>query len=207
MKNHARKLQSGMTLLEVLIATSILAVISALAFLSIDNMVKAKSTLNEHTEQLNRVNLALYLLQNDLQFAYSSQQNGLLEAEFTGNSQGFTLLQHKGQTVTSPRIERSPQSISQPLQKVRWHINSQQLVRSVLPAYSVNSGTSSWQPQPLLEVSRFSCAYINDAGNRSGQWPNSSFENALLPRSIQCLITTESDMDYEINITPWQKIW
>lgn len=206
MKPGSVKLQSGMTLLEVLIATSILAVISAMAFLSIDNMVKAKTTLNANTEQLNQINLALYLIQNDLQFAFSSQQNNLTEAEFTGDGRSFTLLQHKGQTVTSLRIEQSRDSANQPLQKVRWYVNNQQLIRAVLPAHNVGYG-SGWQQRPLLAVSEFNCVYINDAGSRSGQWPNSSFENAVLPRSIQCLITTESDMEFEINITPWQKIW
>lgn len=206
MINRGLSQQQGMTLLEVLIATAILTIISALAFLSIDNMVKAKTTLNEHTEQLNLANLTYFLLQNDLQFAVSSQQSGIAEAEFVGNAQDFTLIRFKGQTATSSRISQSNKQLNQPLQKVRWYINDQHLTRAVMSAHEVGYG-QSWQQRQLLKVKTFSCAYQNAAGNFDNQWPKQAHETALLPKSIQCLITTADDGVTEFNVTPWQQIW
>ncbi len=206
MKSVALQKQTGMTLLEVLIATAILTIISAMAFLSIDNMVKAKITLNEHTEQLNQANLAFYWLQNDLQFAVSSEQYGLTEAEFIGNMQSFTLTRFKGQTATSTRISNNQTSIDQPLQKVSWYVRDQQLVRAVLPAHSAGYGENG-QARALLPIESFACSYQNAAGIRSNQWPNERRENGQLPYRIQCLVVTKSGQSNEFNIIPWQKIW
>ena len=194
-----------MTLLEVLIAVSILTVISALAFISIDNMVKAKSALNEHTEQLNQANLTYYLLQNDMQFAVSSQNSQLQEAEFVGNAQGFSLLQYKGQMVSSDRIEQARQLLNQPLQQVRWYIRNNQLWRSVTPSHH-NGYSPNGQERPMLKVKTFSCSYTDDAGNNHSQWPNNEFENSRLPTIIRCLLETDRGLVSEFNLTPWQKI-
>ncbi len=206
MKSPTLIKQMGMTLLEVLIATGILTVISAMAFLSIDNMVRSKTILNQQTEQLNQTNLAFYLLQNDLQFAISSQQLGVAEAEFVGGIQSFTLTRFKRQIATSPRVEDHNAAINQPLQKVRWYIRDQQLERAVLPAHSTGYG-ENWQTRTLLPIESFNCSYQNAAGVSSNQWPNEGGENGMLPNSIQCLVVTESGQANEFNVVPWEKIW
>ncbi|MCB1582349.1 MAG: prepilin-type N-terminal cleavage/methylation domain-containing protein [Xanthomonadales bacterium] len=206
MKVLATRKQTGMTLLEVLIATAILTIISAMAFLSIDNMVKARATLNQHTRQLNENNLAFYLFQNDLQYAISSQQFNLPEAEFIGSAQGFTLIQFRSQTATSPRIQNNQQTITQPLQKIRWYVNNRQLTRTVQPLHSSGYGRRE-QSRSLLAVDTFSCNYLDVAGNSYNQWPNQSSENSTLPSKVQCLITTDNGLIHEFSIIPWQQIW
>ncbi len=195
-----------MTLLEVLVATGILAVISTMAFISIDNMVRSKATLSEHTKQLNQTNLAYYLLQNDLQFAVSSQQLSLQAAEFKGTAQSFSLLKFKDQIATSPRIEQTHSGVSQPIQRVRWYLRDQYLFRAVQPAHASHQ-IGHWQERQVLAIESFNCSYRNVVGVDLNSWPNTANENSQLPQSIQCLIVSSDGLETELQVSPWQSIW
>ncbi len=205
--NHlSLKQQSGMTLLEVLVATGILAVISVMAFISIDNMARSKSILNEHTQQLNQTNLAYYLLQNDLQFAVSSQQLNLQNPEFIGGSQNLSLLKFKDQIANSSRIEKFQSSVVQPIQRIRWYVRDQHLVRAVQPAHAT-VGAGNWQERKLLPIQSFSCSYRNLVGMDLNEWPNSQSENSTLPETIQCVIVSAAGLETDLQVAPWQSIW
>lgn len=206
MKHSSLLQQGGMTLLEVLVATGILAIMSAMAFISIDNMVRSKTTLKEHTKQLNQTNLAFYLLQNDLQFAVSSQQLNLLKPEFVGAAQSFSLLKYKDQMATSSRIEQAQPTVVQPIQKIRWYVRDNHLVRAIQPAHA-SQGFGQWQERKLLLIKSFSCSYRNLVGLDLSHWPNNQSENNKLPRTIQCLVVSATGLETELQVTPWQSIW
>jgi len=198
--------QAGMTLLEVLVATGILAIISVMAFVSIDNMVRAKTILNEHTRQLNQSNLAFYLLQNDLQFAVSSQQLNLQQAEFSGNSQSFSLIKFQDQIATSSRIEQAHSTTVHPLQRVRWFLRDNHLYRAVQAAHATQN-LGQWQERKLLKVKSFNCNYKDLVGSDLNQWPNDQTQNSQLPKSIQCLIVSAAGLETNLLVTPWQSLW
>jgi type II secretion system protein J len=207
MNHQSRKMQMGMTLLELLVATGILAVISTMAFMSIDNLIRSKAILDEHSNQLNQTNLAYYLMQNDLQFAVSNQQLNLQIPEFTGATQNFSLLKFTDQVARSSRIETTPQSRrQQPLQRIRWYVRDEYLVRSVQPAHS-NQGQTNWQEMKLLPINSLNCRYKNQVGIETSSWPNSTAENSALPQSIQCSITSAEGLQTDLQVTPWKSIW
>ncbi len=198
--------QAGMTLLEVLVATGILAVISSLAFISIDNMVRSKSLLSEHTDQLNQHNLAFFLLQNDLQFAVSSQQLNVSKPEFVGSSQSFSLLKFQDKQASSSRIDQAQSNLIQPVQRIRWYVKNKFLVRAVQASY-VPQSQLNWQERNMMAVQSFSCSYRNQVGIDSSSWPNTQTDNSQLPQTTQCLIVTEDGSESTLQITPWQVLW
>jgi len=204
MKSLAK--QSGMTLLEVLVATSILAVISAMAFLTIDNMVRAKTSLKEHTDALNQQNRALFVLQNDLQMAVSSQQLGVPNAEFIADSRSISLLRYKNELAISSKIQGTQVQDQTVMRRVKWYVRDKHLIRAVQPAHQ-NIQFDSKQEQVLIDVKGFICDYIGDSGDTVNRWPNSLRENSQVPRVIRCTLVTQNDQTSVIKVTPWQAIW
>jgi prepilin-type N-terminal cleavage/methylation domain-containing protein len=143
--------QIGMTLLEVLVATTILTILSALAFVSIDNMVNAKALIKLHTDQLNQDTLGFYQIQNDLQFAVSDRQLNIINPEFIGSSQGFSLLRYQSPAATSSRIEQSQVTVFNSLKRVKWYLKGQHLIRASQSAYGIDNGVN-WQERSYYIV-------------------------------------------------------
>ncbi len=199
--------QQGMTLLEVLVATGILAVISGMAFLSIDNMVKAKASLSEAITEINQANLAQYQFQTDIQMAVSSQQRipPPLQPEFQANAQTITLLRYRSAQVPVPRVREQRRQQHIPLMRVRWYIRNDQWYRATQQADSpVNS--NQWLEQPMLDLKSLSCEFANQAGLMQSVWPNSPAENSQLPKQILCQLHTSDNQRTVLKLTPWQHV-
>ncbi len=202
--------QQGMTLLEVLVATGILAVISALAFVSINNLAEAKRALHEKVEALNQTNLTFYTLLNDLQLAVSSNQtfNQDAVAEFMANSQSITLLRFAN--ATAPLSRQVPRSnVAKParqgLIRVKWYVRNNQWFRATQPAAAPLS-SNQWQTQMMHDLDFLNCQFQNKAGVMQAVWPNNVTENAYLPDIIRCEIQTEENQNTVLNIVPWQHL-
>ncbi|GJM05903.1 MAG: hypothetical protein DHS20C09_18990 [marine bacterium B5-7] len=197
--------QQGMTLLEVLVATAILAIISGLAFLSLDNLVKSKASLDAKTEELNQLNLAQFMFQNDLQMAISSQQTQVIseQQDFIGNSQIMTFLRYNNPQVANGRETRLSNALPKPMIRVKWMIRNQQWVRATQNALSpLNS--NQWQEQVMLELDSLNCSYQSRSGLMQTTWPNTRFENSQLPESIHCQIQSKNEQRSVLKIVPWQ---
>ncbi len=215
MVNLHRKNQSGMTLLEVLVATSILAVIASLAFVSLDNLAGSKQTLDAKTKQLNQANLAQYILQTDLQMAVGSVAPlpSNTPNEFVGSSQGFSLVRYRNALVQSGRSSkrqtsqytRGSQLQDQPMIRVRWYMRNNQWFRATQSAFSpVNS--NQWSERPMMTLKSLNCSYQNVAGLIQPSWPNSPIEQGKLPELISCQIHSDEDLKSVIKVVPWQKM-
>ena len=204
--------QQGMTLLEVLVATGILVVISSMAFLSLDTLVKAKQSLQQTTEQLNQSNLAQFQLQNDIQMAITSNQAlAVLPApEFIADSQSITLLRYRNATVPNQRNKRdnnqsTRQRVSnQRLIRVRWYVRNNQWYRASQSA-AIPLRSNQWQERPMLAIKSLNCSYQNTAGLMQSIWPNSQSQNAQMPEMVQCQVQLANDQASVLKLVPWQR--
>ncbi|MCX7554770.1 type II secretion system protein [Marinicella sp. S1101] len=200
--------QQGMTLLEVLVAAGILAVISAMAFMSIDTLASAKASLDAKNKILNNENLAVYLFQTDLQMATSSQQyvNNLSQGEFIANSQSLTFLKY--QSVLAPvkrtRLESRNSNLKTPLIRVRWYVRNDNWYRATQQAAMPLSG-NQWQERLMMPLNRFNCGYENLTGVIQPRWPNDQRQFSQLPDSINCEIENAQGQVSTIKVVPWQQ--
>ena len=209
-KNWAK--QSGMTLLEVLVATGILVVISSMAFLSLDTLVKSKQSLQQVTQELNQFNLAQFQLQNDIQMAITTNQTLAIvpSPEFIANSQSITLLRYRKATVPLQRNslsnnQQSRQGVAnQRLIRVRWYVRNNQWFRSTQSAASPLR-SNQWQERPMLDLKSLSCSYQNPAGSLQSIWPNSQTQNAQLPEMVNCQVQLANDRESVLKLVPWQR--
>lgn len=213
--NHGFRKQQGMTLLEVLVATGILAIISSMAFLSLDNLVQSKQALDETNSKLNQFNLAQFQLQSDIQMAISSNQinANLATPEFIGNSQSITLIRYQTALVPNQRAERSnTQSAktnlnSQHLIRVKWYLLNNKLVRATqsaaIPLNSINN--NQWQVRDMFDLNLMNCSYQNSAGQLNSVWPNTNAQNTQLPEMVNCQIQASTGEESILKLVPWQR--
>ncbi len=204
--------QQGMTLLEVLVATGILVVISSMAFLSLDTFIKSKQTLQQTTDELNQFNLAQFQLQNDIQMAITTNQAVAISPspEFIANSQSFTLLRFRSATVPNQRSrqdgnQQARQLLAQQnLIRVRWYVRDNQWYRASQSA-AIPLSSNQWQSRPMLALKSLNCSYQNSVGQMQSVWPNSQTQNAQLPEMVNCQVQLTDDRSSVLKLVPWQK--
>lgn len=201
--------QQGMTLLELLVASAVMAVVAGLAFLSLDNLASAKQTLDQHNRVLNQQNLALYWLQNDLQLANTNLTPGNAsdQAEFTGDSQGFSLLRFQSPTVPSGRETRGAdqQADAHGLVRVRWYVRNNHWYRATQSAFAPLS-SSQWLERSMMPLQSVSCQYRNQAGLMQSIWPQEANQRQQLPQRIICSLTQEAGQRTVLDVVPWQHV-
>lgn len=202
--------QKGMTLLELLVATAILAIISGMAFMSLNNLASSKQTLDEINKNLNQENLTYYLLQNDLQMSIASQQFNtvLKQSEFIANSQSFTILKYK--TPIAPINQTGNQNRNNyhnnPLTRVRWYVRNKTLYRATQSAAAPLSNNNIWQERPMIEVDLFNCVYQNLTGQSQAVWPAEQRQFSQLPQMITCELQNNQGLNHMFKVVPWQQL-
>lgn len=137
--------QKGFTLLEVLIALAIFALLSMLAFFVFSQASLNNQRTEEATRQFNQLQRTLTILSNDL-LQWVPRRNRSTDAIIvTGKEAIFS---------TQSRDLRAPLSEAMTLQTVRWYLQNQTLYRAVRTS---PDGDREWPAQPMLEhVSHFS---------------------------------------------------
>ena len=196
-----------MTLLEVLVATGILALISGLAFVSLDNLIRSKQSLQEANEAINQFNLTIFQLQSDVKLAVA-HESPLVSSpwpEFSGDSQSISLHRFASASVpvTRSRQQANNQS-SQPLQRIRWAVRNGQLIRSSQPA-AAPQNSNQWVERPMLAVKTFHCSYHGLTGQNQPRWPATESQNNQLPEWLGCELTTADDQRSVLHLTPMQR--
>ena len=75
--SHIRTRRAGFTLLELLIAISILAIVAVLGYRGLDTILRTRASINEDVKQLSGLQLTFSQLQSDCEHAANVMQLGL----------------------------------------------------------------------------------------------------------------------------------
>ncbi|MGG5219034.1 MULTISPECIES: type II secretion system minor pseudopilin GspJ [Rahnella] len=171
--------QQGFTLIEVMIAMAIFAMLSLLAYQILSASVKNSEIAQEHTARLNEIQTAFSLLERDLIQILPRQSN--TEEAFlstTETSLRFTTIGSYGAA--------EPLSASD-LAQVEWSITDHALTRSVSP-----------QPSPSLSDASTLSALTMLTGVRtlhwrfySTGWTDRWSEASTFPAAIELVVTLE----------------
>lgn len=163
LKQHT---QQGMTLLEVLIAMTLMVVISAIAFASLNGLIDAKNHTDVVAKNLRQELLTSQQLNKDFHAmidrkakdSFGSLKPAIMgrysSIEFSKNGNSNPLNQHRSE-----------------LQRVQWFIKDHQLVRGTID--QIDPGTSNqWNLRAYMtNVEELNINYINKVGLQSRSWP------------------------------------
>ena len=174
--------QQGFTLIELMVATAISAVIALLAYQSVDGVVRLKTQLAEKQQRLSELQRAFWQMEMDFtQMAPRPVAEGMGAALPAASLQG-------GQVAACTRIAAmpSPHQVGG-LLRVRYALEGDQLYRWVWPVLDRSPDS---QPNKILLVSgvkQFAVRFLNAKHQPQTVWPPIAAKKDLtaLPKAIE----------------------
>lgn len=175
------KRQSGLTLVEVLVALAIFALLAAASHRLLVAVVDAQRHARVHGGELERLSRAMSLLESDLE--------QVIEQAPAGNGsppEPALWLQAEGQALVFTRAGwHNP--LQQPrsgLQRVRWQFDAQAgLLRSAADAAAAPGSAALPLQRILPQLDSVAWQFMDHAGQWHAQWPVAP--DQVLPRALR----------------------
>jgi len=176
----------GYTLIEVLIAVSVFAVLAGSVYLALSALSEAAFVQRERSRELAEIQLSVARLEADLRQLASRPvraAGGGLEPALFGQGERF-------QATRAGWANLGEQRRSQ-LQRVGWRWDSGTLVRTFFPVTD-SVGASREQVETVLEsVTGFGLEYRSQDGRWLEQWPPDADDGMmLLPLAVRYRLQT-----------------
>lgn len=168
----------GFTLLELLIALSVFAVVSLLSYQGLSSVINTKVALDAQRESLRELNLALGIVARDLSSA-------LLRPTRDSNNRAVAALSGDSLNLEFARI--SAGALAQGVERVRYSVSRGALLRERYVSADPGFGPPSERRELLRGVERISWRYFSPEGAWSERYPNGDIAaaQARLPRAVE----------------------
>ncbi len=183
--------QKGFTLLELVIAVGIFAILSALAYSGLNAVLKSSAHTKQVSQQLQTLQTAMSLIQQDL----SQIIDRPIRNEFGEKEAAIAAAAGTDVTISFTRTGwRNP--INQPrstLQRVFYRLDEQTLVRGYWPMLD-RAPSATPVSLPLLEgVESIKFEFIRDKQPPTASWPplgNDGLPVSGLPQALRIILET-----------------
>lgn len=174
---HARRFSSAFTLLELLIALSVFAVVSLLAYQGLTSVISSKTQLDAQRAELREINLALGLLARDLRSAVlrpTRDANNRAQPALGGDS-GQLEFARLGAGALASGVER-----------VRYSVLRGVLTRERWPSADPGIGAPPERRELLSNVERLRFRFMTDESAWIERFPaDANAPNPRLPRAVE----------------------
>ncbi len=184
----------GFTLLELLVALTVFALVSVIAYSGLHTVLQGKERTELHAAKLRQLQNAMLLLERDLlQFAvrpvrdeYGDSQPSIKSADL-----GDYLLEFStGGRPNPTAMKRSN------LQRVAYGVRDRKLVRYIWPVLDRPAVIEPNALDLLDEVREFECRYLNANRQWTQQWPPLGGNATDLPLAVEITFETETMGSY-----------
>ena len=182
--NQQYQRQRGVTLLELLVALSVFAVIGVSAFSGLDAVLNTRAQLEQESQRLAAVQMAMYFIERDLeQIVPRSIRNefGQRQAALAGGRASSALLEFSRAGWQNPLQE--PRSS---LQRLSYRLQDKQLYRRYWLSLD-RAGITEPREMVLLDaVEDVQLRFLDQANRWQNTWPPAQAESVeLLPRAVE----------------------
>lgn len=168
--------QQGFTLIELLIALSISAIISALAYQTINNVVNVQTQVQSHSERMESVQRAIWWMEQDLiQVAPRGIQDG-----FGSSLSAYVYRTDLGLELTRVAELPTPRA-SGGLLRVGYQLKDDTLYRLTWPVLDRAPNTKPRVTPILTGVKRFEIRLLDEKDQWVTSWPPEEGLNNLSP--------------------------
>lgn len=181
---------AGFSLLEVLVAVAVFAVVAVLAWGGLDTLARSRAQLAEQAESLTALQRAVGRLERDLRQAaprpVRDADGGTLPA-LRGSAEGVELTRYApsgGWESPVPALER-----------LAWRCRDGRLERWRWPVLDRAPDTRAQIETALENVHDCRWRYF-DGFNRLERWPPEASETQRLPQAVEVRFTREGEGDY-----------
>jgi len=208
--NHmsAHNKRSGFTLIEMVIAVAIFAVISALAFGGLNAVVNGQESLKNSTQQLKQLQLAFRYLERDLTHFI----NRPIRDNF-GDLQGAIIGDENTVLTFSHSAWRNPANlVRSKIQRVTYEYADNTLTRHTWAHLDGAAPEESFDAKLLENVESITLRYLQGDNSWHTTWPplNNSNQAILPPKTLEITIKYENWEEikrlFVLPLTPIQQI-
>ena len=170
---YSIKKPRGFTLLELLTAVAIFAVIALGSWQVLDQVLKSKHSLEYRSTQLRELQRAIWLLSRDINEIIPraiTDENGQIEPAVSTLVTGYHLVLTRDGWPNPLNQKRSS------LQRVAYYLDSSdkndtRLIRRYWPALDRTSETPAIDQVILSNIGYFEIVFIDKSGNQHLNWP------------------------------------
>jgi len=170
--------QSGFTLMEVLIAVTITAVIGLGVWQVINGVVNSRDRVNELAEEFDRIQRAMLLLERDVTQVVNRPARdiyGDFQPALTSREEGYALLLTRQGWRNPLGLRRSG------LQRVGWEYTGTELFRRYWPTVDQGQEDNSENVLLLENITAFEVRFMNDERAWQEDWPSDDDLASLTP--------------------------
>lgn len=181
----------GFTLLELLVAIAIFALVAVMAYGGLNTVIKQSAIVEDQMGELNAMQNGLRQMRSDLTFAVDRLARDALGGEvpeFAGG--GLNLLTLTRMGAPNPWAAPEPQ-----LELVRWRIENGKLERATFVPPDGAVGNSAKPPDwriILRNVSKIQLKFFDQNNQSMLDWPPINQPSAGLPKAVEVLLTVKN---------------
>ncbi len=183
----------GFTLLELLVALSIFALVSALAYGGLSSVMQARTVTAIHSDQMARLQKAFNIMSRDLEQAngrairdsYGTAQSGFAASDYGGNALEFTRGGWNNPFPSAKRI-RSYQ------QRVAYRVEEKNLMRVYWFDLDLDYDSPKFEAPVLAGVQGMELRFLDRDKKWQTGWPPQGSEDQVLPRAVEVTLDLET---------------
>lgn len=182
--------QRGFTLIEIIVALSIFAILGSLAFSGLNLILNAQTALDKKNQHIVELQLCFKYLERDLsQAAARSVRDQYGDFQLMFSSDGDQVM-----TFTHSGVRDRTGSVRSALQRVAYQFESNQLIRH---NWNQLDGASDGNIRQLVLVNNIEFVewqFLDQNNDWVNQWPpiNLDFADAALPRAVLFTFSSQS---------------
>lgn len=170
--------QKGFTLIEIMIALFIFAIVTTLSLIGLKNVVDSQQIIDTHVAQMHELELSQLILQRDFEQIIDRtiiDQNNQLQPSIYGNNNyiEFTRAGYINPLAMEDRSE---------LQRVAYYIKNNQLIRRSWAQLDRTQNTPTIDKVLINNVLKIQIRYLDDKGVFHDQWPLQGTN--IVPRTL-----------------------
>lgn len=175
----------GFTLLELLVALSIFALISVALFGSLTSMIETKQHLEADSNKLRQLQTAFRIIGRDIEQAIARPIRGAYQPQLPA----LMWTEHPGNFELTVNGRRNPVRLKRSsLQRVAYRLEEELLIKDTWPVLDRAIDSEPFSQVILRDVEGFEVSFVEN-GNSSRSWPPESNVSgtsaAMLPKAVQ----------------------
>lgn len=183
----------GFTLLELLVALTIFALISVALYGSLTSMVSTKQHLKADSDKLRELQTALRIMGRDIEQAIDRP----IRAKYSAELPAMSWTEHSATFELTTNGRSNPLMVKRSsLQRVSYRLADEQLIKDIWPVLDRGGDVKPFSQLLLHDVDAFEMSFVDRNGESSRAWPpvSSGAEtiNVPLPKAVQVHLYTKS---------------
>ena len=191
--NHS----AGFTLLEMVVAIGIFAIIATISYVSLDRFIETRNLVEERQDKLKSLQTAMTLMGRDMRFmvnrsvrdGHGDQESALLSGDNIALEEGELL------RLTTSRPETGIGLVSRP-QRVGWRLRDGALQRVIWNVLDRDQDSSELVRTVLQNVAAAEINYFTYSAEGEletiAEWSNEE----TLPAGVEFLLTLQNGQEY-----------